>query len=220
MPKTKSIVESLNLDIKEASQKPSWIDKWAPRDTHDYLLMLVTFISSVIVVVAVAKIGITPLRYVSTSNNSEYTFKNETSGQLALTEDQLKAVVKQIGVPVYWAGPMPGAKYTLASQDGSRVYIRYLPDGMVPINNDPKYRVIATYKLANAFAATQKAGSAVVNGLGLTTAQGAAVYYNKTSPNNVYIAFPSVNAQVEIFDPNGGVALNLATSPGTIKLVE
>ena len=160
--------------------------------------------------------GISIFTNSSSSLPAGTTFQQQTSGQLALTESEMKAVVKKIGVPVYWAGPMKGAKYTVASQDGSQVYIRYLPDGKVPSKNLPNYRVIGTYKLQNAFAATQKAGTSLANGLGFTNGDGAAVYYNKATTTNVYMAFPNKDQQIEIFDPTAGAAIQLSTTPGVI----
>ena len=45
------------------------------------------------------------------------TLAAKISGGVALSEGELKAVVKQIGQKVYWVGPMSGAKYTIGARN-------------------------------------------------------------------------------------------------------
>lgn len=145
-------------------------------------------------------------------------FTQITSGTMALTEQELRDAAKQLGVPVYWAGPQDKAMYTLDSRVNGQVFVRYLPDGNGAEDTQPNYRVIATYTMKDAYKSTQDAG-ALDGGLGFTNGDGAAVYYNKATPTNVYVAYPGKDFQIEIFDPNAGQALQLATTPGEIQLV-
>lgn len=141
------------------------------------------------------------------------------SGGVALTESQLREVVKEIDQKVYWAGPMSGARYTINAQNFNSIYVRYLADGKGISDQTPKYRVIATYKESNAYNSTLSAGNQA-NGLSFTKPDGRVVYYNKQVPTNVYVAFKSEPYQIEIFDPNAKTSLAIANSETDIQLIK
>jgi hypothetical protein len=142
------------------------------------------------------------------------------SGGVALSEDELKDVVRELGETVYWAGPVRGAKYTINAQNTGAIYVRYLPGGKDISDNSPKFRVIATYKEANAYDATLAAGNQP-NGVSLTRAdESGVIYYNKNSPTNVYVAFKAQPYQIEIFDPEAETSLALANDSEAVKVIE
>lgn len=177
-------------------------------------------VSLLIVMSALISSGIT---YAVTSNNSAATsvtgtFIEVTAGKVALTEGELIAAVKQLGVDVYWAGPVSGAKYTLAVPADGQAYVRYLPNGQGIEDTKPNYVVIATYSTIDAFTSTQAAGN-TSNGVTFINAEGAAVYYSKDTPTNVYVAYPNLDYQIEIFDPIATTALDIASKTGALKLV-
>ena len=147
------------------------------------------------------------------------TFTEVTAGKVALTESELFAAVKKLGVDVYWAGPVRDAKYTLAVPADGQAYIRYLPNGKGIEDTKPNYVVIATYSTTDAFTSTQAAGN-TSNGVTFINTEGAAVYYSKDTPTNVYVAYPNLNYQIEIFDPIGATALEIASKTGALKLVK
>jgi hypothetical protein len=147
------------------------------------------------------------------------TFTEVIAGKVALTEPELIAAVKQLGVDVYWAGPVKDAKYTLAVPADGQAYVRYLPNGQGIEDTKPNYVVIATYTTTDAFAATQAAGN-TSNGVTFINTKGAAVYYNKDTPTNVYVAYPNLNYQIEVFDPIAATALDIASRAGALKLVK
>mgnify|MGYP000147251220 CR=1 FL=1 len=150
---------------------------------------------------------------------STSTFTDVTTGKVALTESELIDAVKQLGVDVYWAGPVKGAKYTLAVPADGQAYVRYLPNGDGLTDTKPNYVVIATYTTTNAFSATQAAGNQS-NGVTFVNTEGAAVFYNKDTPTNVYVAYPNLNYQIEIFNPIAVTALEIATTSGALRLVK
>ena len=141
------------------------------------------------------------------------------SGGVALNESQLRDVVKQIKQKVYWVGPMGGAKYTINAQNFNSIYVRYLPDGKGISDQTPRYRVIATYKEANAYNSTLSAGNQA-NGLSFTKPDGRVVYYNKQVPTNVYVAFKTDPYQIELFDPDAKKALEMANSTKDVQLIQ
>lgn len=142
------------------------------------------------------------------------------SGGVALTEGELKAVVKELGETVYWSGPVRGAKYTINAQNVGAIYVRYLPDGKGISDNAPNYRVVATYKEENGYDATLAAGNQV-NGVSLTRSDdNGVIYYNKNAPTNVYVAFKGRPFQIEIFDPSADTALSIANDVNAVRPVE
>ena len=142
------------------------------------------------------------------------------SGGVALSESELKDVVKKLGENVYWAGPMRGAKYTINAQNVGAIYVRYLPDGKGISDNSPIYRVVATYKEANGYDATLAAGNQP-NGVSLFRSDNSGViYYNKNTPTNVYLAFKSQPYQIEVFDPSAEVSLAIANDANTIQAIK
>ena len=142
------------------------------------------------------------------------------SGGVALSEDELRDVVRELGETVYWAGPVRGAKYTINAQNTGAIYVRYLPGGKDISDNSPRFRVIATYKEENAFDATVAAGNQA-NGVSLNRAdETGVIYYNKNSPTNVYVAFKTQPYQIEIFDPEAETSLAIANDSEAIQVIE
>jgi hypothetical protein len=150
--------------------------------------------------------------------NSESTFTSVVAGKVALDENQLISAVKKVGATVYWAGPVKGAKYTLSVPGQGQAYVRYLPDGKGIDDTNPNYVVIATYQTENAFTATQSAGNQT-NGVTFVNVDGAAVYYSKDTPTNVYVAYPGKNYQIEIFNPISKTALDIASNKGALRQI-
>lgn len=177
------------------------------------LLMIASFfIGSILTYSYTASSSPTPVTPTST-------FTEVTAGKVALTEQELIDAVKKLGVDVYWAGPVQGAKYTLAVPADGQAYIRYLPNGEGLTDTKPNYVVIATYTTTDAFKATQAAGNQS-NGVAFINTEGAAIYYNKDAPTNVYVAYPNLNYQIEVFDPIAATALDIASKKGALRLVK
>lgn len=141
-----------------------------------------------------------------------------TSGQVALTAEELRQAVRLLGVTAYWVGPEDESLYSLESRVNGQVFIKYLPNGEGIEDTRATYRVIATYSLEEAFDSTRAAGS-IEGGVGLLNPDGAAIYYNRSEPSNVYLAYKGENFQIEIFDPGIGVSINLATEPSRVKKI-
>jgi hypothetical protein len=176
---------------------------------------------STAVVTAIITLVVT-LGFTSLGNpnpNDTTTLAARISGGVALTEPQLHEVVKAIKQKVYWAGPMSGAKYTINAQNFNSIYVRYLPNGTGISDQTPRYRVIATYKEANAYNSTLSAGNQA-NGVSFTKNDGRVVYYNKQVPTNVYVAFKTEPYQMEIFDPEAKTSLAIANSKSDLSLID
>lgn len=137
------------------------------------------------------------------------------SGQVGLTEAQLRAEARKVGGSIFWAGAMSGAKYTFNHLAPGQDFIRYLPNGQGLADTAQNYRVIATYKDATAYATFLEAAK-LKTGVTTTNPDGSIVYYAKATPTHVYMAFKGLDYQIEIFDPTPGASLKLATTPGAI----
>lgn len=141
------------------------------------------------------------------------------SGGVALTESELRDVVNSIGQTVYWAGPIRGAKYTINAQNVNTIYVRYLPGGEGISDQSPKFRVIATYKQTNAYDATLTAGNQA-SGVSFSKPNGTVIYYNKSVPTNVYVAYKAKPYQIEIFDPSAQESLKIANSNTALQVIK
>ncbi|MBF8252264.1 MAG: hypothetical protein HW379_606 [Actinobacteria bacterium] len=139
-----------------------------------------------------------------------------TSGQTALSETELISAVKSTGISVFWIGASAGAKYAFNNLAEDQNFIRYLPGGQGVEDTTEKYRIIGTYADPNAYATMQKAAESNT-GVSTVNPDGSIVFYAKTTPLHVYLAFKNLPYQIEIFDPTPGVALKLATTPGILK---
>ena len=113
---------------------------------------------------------------------------------------RLKAVSVRLGHPIYWVGPSPGDTYELTETPGGRVFIRYLPKG-TEVGSSTPHLFVATFPLDDAFAATQTAANQA-NAVKIPIGGGGVAFYARSSPSNVYLAFPGSDYQIEVFDPN------------------
>lgn len=122
------------------------------------------------------------------------------------------------GSPVYWAGPAePGFTLTLVKGTNGTIYVRYLPEGVNVTDAIPPSLVVATYPLKGALAAVKRAAKAS-DSVTVAIANGGTAVYSTSKLTNVYFAYPTSSAQIEVYDPSPGRALQLVTS-GTITPV-
>ncbi len=145
--------------------------------------------------------------------------KNAIAGEVALTEQQLIQLVNEAQVTAYWVGPLEGALYALTITADNQVFIKYLPDGKGLDDLKPDYRVIATYPEAAAYDITRAAGTQST-AVSFINSDGAAVYYSKDRPTNVYVAYAGIPFEIEVFDPDAATALDFATKPGSVSKIK
>ena len=113
----------------------------------------------------------------------------------------LKSLAGSLGHSIYWAGPKKGYTYELNRNPNGSLYIRYLPPG-VRVGSSKTYLSVATYPFVGALAGIQR----VAKQKGQRTiklAGGGLAVYNPKIPNDVHLAFPGSNYQVEVYDPAG-----------------
>ena len=145
------------------------------------------------------------------SNTASTTTNGQAVGPVATSEDELRSLSAELGHPLYWAGPIPDRTYELTRTSDNRVFIRYLPKG-VPVGiRQAAYTIVGTYPVENA--------SKVLQGLAkkpdessFSAPSGGFAVYSTTQPNNVYLAYPGSNLQIEVYDPSPQKARRLITS--------
>ena len=133
----------------------------------------------------------------------------ERAGAVPASRAALAALARSSRSPIYWAGPRAGYTYELTRTADGRVFVRYLPAGVRVGSVDP-YLTVGTYPFARAYAVTTRL--ALAKGAQRVSIPGGVGFYETSTPTNVYLAFPSVNAQIEVYDPSAAQALGLATS--------
>lgn len=151
--------------------------------------------------------------------DSKTTLAARTSGGVCLTEKELRNLVSTQKITAYWAGPISDATYSVNTTNSGEVFLRYVQKGQSCDSNSKDFRVIATYSVSGAYDSTKKAGSQA-NGVSLANQDGSVVYFNKDLPTNVYLAYPGINYQIEIYDPNPKSAVSIATTANQIQLIQ
>lgn len=154
-----------------------------------------------------------PTGYIGPTGRGGPTGRIDYSGPACFAPWQLNAwFSKRLGTSIYWAGPREGTCYEL--WHSHRYFLlRYLP---VPrhAHEGAPYLSVATYPFHGAFDSLkeQAKGNAVAG------PDGSIVYVNAHDPRIVYVAFPNVDYELEIFDPSPARAAAIALS-GKIRPV-
>jgi len=137
-----------------------------------------------------------------------------------LTESQLFDSALKSGREVYWAGPDLSDKYLFDGASTGASFVTYLSSGSGEDISNSKNRVIATYYREDGFQATVDAGK-LDNGISILGQDDTSViYYNSSLPTNVYVAFKNLPYQIEIYDPQPGQALAIASEIGRIRPIK
>jgi hypothetical protein len=148
----------------------------------------------------------------SSSSTTEQTTTTATAtGPVAATPAALRLVADEAGHPVYWVGPRQNRTYELTRTSSGRIFIRYLPPDAEVGNRSARYTIVGTYPIDNALDVLQKLSKQPGEQSAPAPGGGLAVY-STSSPNNVYVAYPDSDVQVEVFDPSAKRALRLVTS--------
>jgi hypothetical protein len=123
----------------------------------------------------------------------------------------LNTFASSVRHPVYWAGSQPRFTYELSRTKDGRIYIRYLPPGEKPGDQKPNYLTVGTYPQRNAFA-TLRATAKKQKARTIRLAGGGLAFQDKGRPTSVYLAYPGLEYQIEVFDPSPARAHELVAS--------
>jgi hypothetical protein len=129
-------------------------------------------------------------------------------GPVVVSQERLRDLADSVDYPIYWAGPRP-RKYELTVDANANIFIRYLEEGELAGSRKTTSLTIATYRLAKAYrllkSASRQPGATVGH-----TPDGGLVVAATGSRDNVHIAYPQRDIQVEVYDPHPGRSLELA----------
>ena len=132
----------------------------------------------------------------------------QSTGPVALSENGLRALVKVLDQPVYWAGPKAGYTYELTRTSNRNVYVRYLSPGVKAGDKRAVFLIVATYPFKNAYAVLKR----LAHGNGVSLPGGGLAVVQDNYPKSVHVAFPGVDYQIEVFDQSPAVAKQTALS--------
>jgi hypothetical protein len=127
-----------------------------------------------------------------------------------VSEQGLETLAGALAQPIFWAGTKPGYHLELTRESDGRVFIRYLPLG-VKIGSDRSFVTIGTYPLQGAYTVT-KTVAARHGSVSVPVQGGGVAFYAQSDPTNVYVAYPSYDAQIEVYDPWAPGARKIVTS--------
>jgi hypothetical protein len=138
--------------------------------------------------------------------------KIATISPRAATPDRLRGLAKDVGHPIYWAGPAENVTYELTETSSGRIFVRYLPKGVPVGTSRSGYTIVGTYPVDNAYD--------VLNGLARKSGEssfpaprGGFAVFGKTTATNIYLAYPDEkNVQIEVYDPSPKRARSLIDS--------
>lgn len=151
-------------------------------------------------------------------DDSKPTASPETTGRSVslVPEAGLLEALEGVGYPVYWAGPRLGVEYEVLRLPEGRTYVRYLTKGEEVESKRP-FLTVGSYEQAGALKSIRnlgrKPGAILVSVPG-----GGSAYAEETDSTSAYMAFPDVDTQIEVFDPQGGKALRLIRSGAIVPV--
>jgi hypothetical protein len=134
-----------------------------------------------------------------------------TNGATAVSADRLRGLSVEVGHPIYWAGPAVETTYELTRTPSGRIFVRYLPQGIPVGISNASFTIVGTYPVANAYNVlhqlAKKGGETSFD-----APRGGFAVYAKSASTNIYVAYPSQNLQIEVYDPSPKRARSLIAS--------
>lgn len=151
-------------------------------------------------------------------DSSEPASTTATTGKSVslVPQSGLLKALEGVGYPVYWAGPRLGVEYEVTRLPEGRTYVRYLPEGEEVESKRP-FLTIGSYQQPEALEDVRKLGQKP-GAILVSVAGGGSAYAESPEATSAYLAFPGVDAQVEVFDPVGGKALQLVRSGAIVPI--
>jgi hypothetical protein len=181
----------------------------APDTTQESLLPLL--ILGLAVLVAAGAVGVLLLHHDRGSGSGASVASRPPQ---LVSRAQLLKLESTVGHHVYWAGSKAGMSYELTVTPSGRVYIRYLPPHTAAGDKRSNFLTVGTYPSDHGYTDLERAAKADdVSSVRLE--DGALMVVSAREPQHVYLAYRDQPYQVEIFDPSGDAARELALT-GTI----
>lgn len=137
-------------------------------------------------------------------------------GKVGMSATELITTAKLSKTTIYWAGSVSGYTYSLSTDSSGSSVVRYLPTAGAINTSINTTRMVATYVAAGAYDKSITVSKKIGNS-SFKNADGSLVFYKTDNTNDIFMAFPGKNVQVEIFDPVAGQALSLSVLAGEIR---
>lgn len=161
--------------------------------------------------IALALVGVAAVLVVIwLASGDDDSSSRDSGGPEIVSAESLREASSE-GTPIYWAGERQGTELELSGPDEQRTYVRYLTDGAEAGDPRADFLTVGTYESADPVAALRRQSKQDGGVLGKAPG-GATVYFNSSDPQSVYVAFPGVDAQIEVYDPDFKQALQLVNS--------
>jgi hypothetical protein len=139
-----------------------------------------------------------------------------TAAPKAVSPTGLKSLAASLGHPIYWIGAKRGYTYELTRTSQDQVYLRYLPPG-VRVGSKGQYLTVGTYLYTRAFGAILALGKRG-NAVTLKLPNGGRAVIDRNRPEDIHLAYPGSDYQIEVFDPSPARARQIVSS-GQIKSI-
>ena len=134
-----------------------------------------------------------------------------------VTSAELKSIAKGLSFPLYWAGPLKGARIEYTAAANGRYFVRYLTGGAAAGDPRRAFVTVGTYPQDGAYD-TVVSASKVRTATKANTKSGALVVNDTRRPSSVYFSFPGAKFQVEVYSPSPARARRLVLD-GTVRRV-
>jgi hypothetical protein len=134
-----------------------------------------------------------------------------SNGAEIVSTGSLRTAAAEETTPVYWAGEQTGTKLELSRPSKDRTYVRYLTGDAEAGDRRASFLTVSTYAQSNAVAALRRQGKEPGGAISLAPGN-ATVYFDRTDPRSVYLAYPGVPVEIEVYDPSFKRALQLVNS--------
>jgi hypothetical protein len=133
-----------------------------------------------------------------------------------VSESELLGALKGTGYPIYWAGPRAEVEYEVSRPSSDRTFIRYLPKGE-EAGTEKQFLTVGNYQQSDPLAQIKELGQEPGAVL-VQVAGGGTAYAEGPDATSAYLAFPGVDTQIEVFDPEAGEALKLVRSGAIVPV--
>jgi hypothetical protein len=134
-----------------------------------------------------------------------------TASAAIVSTDELSERANEQETPIYWAGEQNGSEIEFSQPEAGRTYVRYLTGGAEAGDPDSAFLTIGTYTFEDPTHALREQ-SKQPGGVLASAPGGGVVYFDKTHPESVYLAYPGEKVQIEVYDPNPKRSLGLVSS--------
>jgi len=162
--------------------------------------------------IALALVGLAAILLIAWLVSGDDDSSSNGSGEPEIVSvEGLEDAVADEAEPVYWAGEQDGTELELSQPEEGRNYVRYLTDGAEAGDERAEFLTVGTYAQPDAVRALRRQAEEANGVLGTAPGEGV-VYFNRDQPTSVYLAYPGVDVQIEVFDPSFTRALQLVNS--------